>query len=114
MKTRQQPIKLSEIGVGVPPSSDALWREPPPRSARRQTQYLDIANEMASRLGEWRLIGVFDGSTKSAQHFASTIRTHKGAWGNVANEEDGYFEATYTDVDEDGLRAVYARFVAYT
>ncbi len=108
MRMRQQPIKLSEIGIGIPASSDVLWHEPPTRRSQ-PSQYESIAKEIIERPGEYRLVAVYRDTTNRAKNLTYSVNRGRGAWGTVA--KDGRFEATYTEADEDGLVGVYVRFV---
>ncbi len=111
MKQRTQPIKLKEIGIGVPLNTDVVWTEPPRRVVHNRSKLAQAAQECVDNPGYWRLVRVYDAHTNSANSLASVIRRNKGVWGKVAEGHSGCWEVEYSAPDEDGLQGVWARWV---
>lgn len=86
---------MSEITFQEPPAVTRPGRLP-------DTRYVEIANQLKTRPGEWALI-----LEKGHQTTAARIRSGRIS----AFRPTGTFEATARNTDEQGRCQVYARFV---
>lgn len=114
MKYRNTPVDPSEIVIGAPISSKAIWQIPDTirmsRTITQDKEFSTIRDDLLSNVGCWRLVVIYT-DLHIARRLANRIHNGSSIWG-----PKGLYDAAVRSITDgpNNYRYVYAKAIEPT